>query len=178
MKMVIRGAQAPKCDKRPVNPTSTTAVGTMSGSGAGGKLRGVSNKDQGAARKSVSSFHQPQYQGLLQAPRVDITSDRLVQGDAKSSKNNESRDRLLGSAGGQGQGGLPAIGLANSLGLLPKELGRPPDSTKNDKFDNRQSLNTQSHPYSSFGKAKERPGVRAGQKSLKEQRDLAQLRFY
>jgi len=29
MKMVILGGQAPKCDRRPQNPTSSAHVGTM-----------------------------------------------------------------------------------------------------------------------------------------------------
>jgi hypothetical protein len=37
MKMVILGASAPKCDKKPGNPTSTSKVGTMIGSVAGEK---------------------------------------------------------------------------------------------------------------------------------------------
>lgn len=32
MKMMIRGAQAPTLDQKPINPTSSTMVGTMVGS--------------------------------------------------------------------------------------------------------------------------------------------------
>ncbi len=37
MKMVILGAQAPKCDKKPQNPTSSSKIGTMHGTHVKGK---------------------------------------------------------------------------------------------------------------------------------------------
>ena len=53
MKMVILGASAPKCDIKPVNPTSTSKVGTMVGGVAGEKK---------IARGSTSqTAHRPQY---------------------------------------------------------------------------------------------------------------------
>jgi hypothetical protein len=61
MKMVILGAQAPMCDKKPTNPTATSQVGTMSGS--------VVLK-KGARGNTSMHGHKPQYQGLLQAPKI------------------------------------------------------------------------------------------------------------
>ena len=66
MKMAIFGAQAPKCEKKPSNPTSTSVIGTMYGQNAGkGKTRGA----------TASTAHRPQYQGLLQAPRLSEIFD-------------------------------------------------------------------------------------------------------
>jgi len=64
MKMVILGAQAPKCETKPQNPTSTSRVGTMTGHAASG-LRAT---NKGGKKDAV--MHRQQYQGLLQAPKI------------------------------------------------------------------------------------------------------------
>ena len=56
MKMVILGATAPKCDKKPNNPTSTSRIGTMYGSNPKGH---VTRKTCGP--KSAVPGHRPQY---------------------------------------------------------------------------------------------------------------------
>ena len=64
--MVILGAQAPTCDKKPKNPTSATAVGTMSGTAA---------YEYSKNPKSREKKHQPQYQGLLHTPNIPLMFD-------------------------------------------------------------------------------------------------------
>lgn len=48
MKMVILGAQAPKCEDRPKKPTQTSNVGTMVGQVASGMsvMKGARNLQQ------------------------------------------------------------------------------------------------------------------------------------
>lgn len=58
MKMVILGAQAPKCDNRPQKPTATSNVGTMVGQVASGTraMKGARNELR---------VHRQQFAGLL-----------------------------------------------------------------------------------------------------------------
>ena len=84
MKMVVRGAQAPKCDTKPTNPTSAARVGTMSGQAAG-KL--------GPKGSVAVTDHKQQYQGLLQAPRIPgIFDHQLI-------KTNNAEEKAAGKKG-------------------------------------------------------------------------------
>ena len=78
MKMVVLGATAPKCDKKPSNPTSTSVVGTMVGSRAGTK--------PGQVRDAVvDAQHCPQYQGLLEAPKLsEIFDHQLIKANPET----------------------------------------------------------------------------------------------
>jgi len=70
MKMVILGAQAPKCDRRPQNPTSSAHVGTMQGQQVRAKT--------GDRSSATAAGHRPAYQGLLQAPRLSEIFDHQL----------------------------------------------------------------------------------------------------
>lgn len=74
MKMVILGAQAPKCESKPSNPTSTTAYGTMIGQATSqNKL----NRDISFTKKD--KVHKHQYQGLLNPP-TKVLNELILSG--------------------------------------------------------------------------------------------------
>ena len=73
MKMVILGATAPQCDKKPPNPSSTSAIGTMVGQTA--KINAKSTMSHHSIstrqyRRKEPTVHKQQYQGLLVAPKL------------------------------------------------------------------------------------------------------------
>ena len=63
MKMVVFGAQAPKCENKPLKPTQTSSVGTMVGQVASGiKVEKGARKEQ--------KVHRQHFAGLLHAPKM------------------------------------------------------------------------------------------------------------
>ena len=128
--MVILGASAPKCDVKPANPTSSSQVGTMSGS--------VINK-KGARVSNSMAGHRTHYQGLLQAPKIPgIFDHQLIKTNFEDAT------------------ALPPKPQTSQQNSRPKKAAGAWNS---------QSSNSIS-------------GLRPGQKTIRQQRDLAQLRFY
>lgn len=124
MKMVILGASAPKCDKKPQNPTSASMVGTMSGSNATGGARLAS---RGA---TAGAPHRPQYQGLLQAPRLsEIFDHRMIKSNFEEPGAGNWASAESGaydSQGGHLRYAAPHMGAGPGLGQLgaPGILGQ------------------------------------------------------
>lgn len=99
--MVIKGASAPKNEKKPKNPTSSSTIGTMVGQKAiqatipmPDKLTSISTKNGDKNFKRLPAVvHNVQYAGLLQAPKnfnagLSGMSGRVPAASSTSDENN------------------------------------------------------------------------------------------
>lgn len=193
MKMVILGAKAPSCGKKPNNPTSASVVGTMVGQSASQKVQAT--RSRGA---TFHGAHRHAYQGLLQAPRLsEIFDHQMIKDniDASADADKAPYPRLPdGREGGTTRSmvytsnelvkhtsnlrrdelhkALAATSMGNGPARLPTE-SKLSHAKSVPKYHYQKFLDEGTKSLGALP-----PGLRPGQKSIKQQRDLAQLRFY